>query len=91
MMDLSPTHVNLPSMASNTLRRRTPTKHQIAHKRAYRDRKHDPAIICHEQQPVHISTISLPFKPGMVNLHDKERVKHLHRVESALNNLHLLL
>jgi NAD-dependent SIR2 family protein deacetylase len=76
-------------MASNTLRRRRITEEEVTDKCAYCYRKHDPAVVCHEEQP--IPSVLRPDNFVVVHSHDEERVKHLHSVEQALDDLDLLL
>jgi len=76
-------------MASNTLRRRRITEEKIANKCAYCDRKHNPAVVCHEEQPIPSVLKRATFLVD--HSHDEERVKHLHGVEQALYDLDLLL
>lgn len=77
------------SMASNRLCRRRPAEHEISDESTYSNSQHDPAIVCHEKQPSDISPAPLQLH-AFSDLHDEERVKHLHRVEYALDNLGLL-
>lgn len=42
-------------VTSYTLRRRRLAEHHVPHKRTNRDGKHDPAVVCHEEQPVSLS------------------------------------
>jgi hypothetical protein len=52
-------------MASNALRRRRLAKHQVPDESTDSDRKHDPAVIGHEEQPIRISLdFSTPFTRG---------------------------
>jgi hypothetical protein len=78
------------SMTSNRLGRRRSAEHEVSDKRADRDGKHDPTVVCHEQQPAAVSSQSQMFRFEK-HLHDEERVKHLHSIQQALDNLDLLL
>lgn len=79
-------------MTSNRLgRRRILSKHQIPHKRTHGNRQHHESIICHEKQPMRISTCTqTPTQTG-TNSHDEEAIKHLHGVQRSHNDLALSL
>ena len=73
-------------------------KGQIADKRADTDRKHDPAVVCHEQQPagragenINKSTTITKHekaKPRTENvLHDEEGIEDLNAVQRGRHEL----
>jgi hypothetical protein len=47
----------LPSVAGNRLRRRRLAEHQVSDESSDRDGKHNPTVVCHEEQPIVISLI----------------------------------
>lgn len=66
-------------MARHALRRARITKTNVTKKCSHGHRKHDPAIICHEQKPADVSMrITKPLPRG--NLHDEEAVEDLHGI-----------
>lgn len=64
------------------------SEHEIAEEGAKAHRQHNPAIVCHEQQPI---LIRPTHQDGRQYSHDEEGVKDLHTVQSRFNHLALLL
>ena len=78
-------------VASSRLGRAGISKQQVTDERSNSNSKHNPAIVCHEQQPVNISNPSCLSDATSADSHNEERIEHLHSIQRSLDKLRLLL
>lgn len=75
-------------MTGSGLGRTGISEEQIPNERSKSHSQHDPAIVGHEKKPVRVRGYLRTF---LKDLHNEERIKDLHTVESSFHKLASLL